>query len=444
MSIREIGSDDSGEQLPEALRQWLLFERFHLHKPDLFQCTADHPDFDIRYLPQHARVSRLPCYFVRLRNVFTFGSQQHNQVLTSIPGCASPEWVLFPVHPSALEHYREFLRAAGARDAAEEGVCIWALPTSSTRTLLAWSDGRPDTATFVKTSLHSRIFGDRRVLRQNAGRSVGLSTMMAAESSQLPPALRCMPENFALCARQSPHTGAIVRSIPPELLDGGRKVVPLFSLLGGSGAHTPVLRTILERSGVAPLQFVHDVLCEPFARLWLELSMKFGWVLEAHGQDLLLEFTSDLSFSGRFYYRDFEGLQVDWELRRLLNRPGPERLPNLWSWQDTYAGWEGDRFGGSVWYKWRLSLLQYLHLVLHETETSLRDWQRQGLIGGRPCREDEVTMMFSQCIFAAIEQMFGMHSGPAFNIHRSLNRFLILLTKLRRRVLEAAPVRAAA
>ena len=309
--------------------------------------------------------------------------------------------------------------------------------------LLAWADGRPETATFVKTSLHSRIFGDRRVLRRHAARSVGLSTMMVEESSQLPSALRCMPERFAFCARQSPHTGAIMRTVPPEIFSGRHRVVPVFSLLGGSGARTPMLRTILERSRDPPLQFVHDVLCEPFARLWLELALKSGWVLEAHGQDLLLEFTSDLTFTGRYYYRDFEGLQVDWELRRALNKPNPARLPNAWSWRETYEGWEGDRFAASVWYKWRISLLQYLHLVLHETEDSLREWQRQGLIGGSPCGEDEVTMMFSHCMFATIERMFGIHDGPAFNIFRSLNRFLILLSRVRGAVLDTTPVRIA-
>jgi hypothetical protein len=163
--------------------------------------------------------------------------------------------------------------------------------------------------------------------------------------------------------------------------------------------------------------------------------------VEAHGQDLLLELTAELTFTGRFHYRDFEGLQVDWELRRALNRPRSGNLPNSWSWHETYGGWEDDRYASSIWYKWRLSLLLYLQVVLHETEMSLREWQRQGLIGGSACREDEVTMMFSHSMFAAIEQMFGMHCGPAFNIFRSLNRFLTLLARVRRAVIETGPVR---
>lgn len=438
MSAQEIGSEDVTEQLPRALRQWLQLERFNLHKPDFFQCTSGDSDFDTRYLPQHSGAFQLPCFLVRSRSMYLFGRQPRLLPWLSAAGQTGSEWVLFPVHPSALTHYQEFLRASDARSIAAEGVWIWALPTSSTRTLLAWPDGRPEAATFVKTSLHSRIFGDRRVLRRMAGRSVGLSQMVANERSELPQQLCFLPESFAVCPRQEPHAGAVIREIPTELLDSRRRLVPLFSLLGGSGAHVPMLRTILERSDDPPLQFVHDVLCEPFARLWLELSLKFGWILEAHGQDLLLECSSDLNFSGRWYYRDFEGLQVDWELRRALNRPMPQRLPNAWSWRDAYDSWGDYPFASSLWFKWHISLTQYLSLVLHETETSLREWQRQQLIGGPACREDEVTMMFSECMFAAIERMFGVQVGPAFNIYRSMNRFLILVTRLRRSLLGTA------
>ncbi len=444
VSVEEIGSHDVSEQLPGALRQWLVLERFYLHKLDFFQSTSSGSDFDLRWLPQHAGAFQLPCFRVDSRNMYTFGRQQRVLPWAAQTSRADEGWVLFPVHPSALNHYQDFLRATRARNIADEGLCIWALPTSSTRTLLAWPDGQPGAASFVKTSLHSQIFGDRRILRSTAGRSVGMSSMVANERADLPSALCYLPESFAFCARQAPHTGALIREIPSEILDGRRRLIPLFALLGGSGAHIPLLRTILERSNDPPLQFVHDVLCEPFARLWVELSLKFGWILESHGQDLLLEFGPDLSFSGRFYYRDFEGLQADWELRRRFNRPPPEHLPNSWSWRDSYDSWGDYPFASSLWFKWRISLSQYLDLVLHETEASLRDWQREGLIGGPPCREDEVTMLFSQSMFAALERTLGMPVGPVFDIRRSLNRFLILLGRLRRRLLDSVQSPAAA
>lgn len=37
--------------------------------------------------------------------------------------------------------------------------------------------------------------------------------------------------------------------------------------------------------------------------------------------------------------------------------------------------------------------------------------------------------------FAAIEQIFDVRVGPPYNVYRFLNRFLLLLTKLRRQAL---------
>jgi hypothetical protein len=435
MSADESQDGEVIAQLPATLRQWLTLERFHLHKAESYQLLSRDPDFDTRYFPQNCGAFRLPCFLVQRKDLYVFGSQQENaDGMRFFSGAERNGEVVFPIHPSALNRYREFLQKVGARDAANDGVCIWAVPTSSTRTVLAWPDGAPEKVVFIKTSLLSPIFADRRVLRLGAGRSVGLSTLVRNSSDELPAALICMPEYFAFTPRQSPHAGAIIRSIPQEIRDGRVQPVPLFSLLGGSGGRVPLLLTILERTGMSPLHFVNDVLCQPFAKLWLELSMNFGLLLEAHAQDLLLGLSPELVFQGQFYYRDFEGLQVDWELRRRFGGPAPA-MPNDWAWREAYTTWGNYRHAESLWYKWHISLIDYLHFVLHETECSLREWHQRGLIGGAVCGQDEVTMIFSRHLFAAVEQMFGVSIGPPYNVYRSANRFLILLAKLRRQVL---------
>lgn len=436
MSMPESDSATAVAQLPAALQRWLMLERFHLYQVEKFQRLSRDPTFDPAYLPQSGSVFRLPTYRVSRRHVHLLGGQpQNTDTMRFVTDAGSDEQVLFPIHPSALGHYREFLLNARARDVAQEGLHIWAAPTSSSRTLLAWLDGVPQSAVFIKTSLHSPLFGDRRIRRVQAGRSVTLSTMVANEANELPRALGYLPEILACTTRQAPYTGAIVRAIPEAIKTGRVRLAPLFSLLGGSGDHVPLLLTILERTGTSPLQFVHEVLCKPFARLWLELSMSFGWILEAHGQDLLLELSPELKFQGRFYYRDFEGLQVDWELRRRLGRAAPPGMPHAWEWRDAYDSLGNYPYCSLLWYKWRTSLFQYLHFVLHETEASLREWRQRGLIGGPACAEDEVTEIFSGCLFAALEQMFNVRVGPPYDVYRFLNRFLLLLTKLRRQAL---------
>lgn len=430
---RRPNDDELVQQLSPALRAWLTLERFHLHEPHLYQRTARDPGFDVKYFAQNCGVLRLPCFRVPRRYLYVIGAvSKNNDTMQFGSDTAVDDSILLPIHPSAIDSYREFLQISGARESGER---IRAVSTLSTRTVLAWPEASPEQATFIKTSLHSPIFGDRRVTRIKAGRSVGLSALVHAELDELPATLRYLPETLAFTPRGEPSMGAIVRAVPAEIKAGRAVLAPLFSLIGGSGERVPLLLSILERTGATPLEFMHDVLCAPFAKLWLELAMKHGLLVEAHGQDLLLELSTDLVPRGRFYYRDFEGLQLDWELRRHLGKRMPVALAGQWCWRESYDSWGDYRYGQSTWFKWRISLLQYLHFVLHQTETALRTWQRERRIGGAPIAQDEITMLFSRCMFDGVARMFDQSVGPPYNIYRSLNRFLLLLARLRRALL---------
>jgi hypothetical protein len=426
------------EQLPLHLQAWLTLERFHLHAPHLYQRRERDPGFDPKYLPQNCDVFQLPCVLVPRRRLYMFeGGQQDSEGLAFAVDDQQRRRVLFPMHPSSVALYRDSFELGGMCHESIVGAPVWALPTSSTRTVLAWPGDQPAQAMFIKTSLHSPLFGDRRVTRIRAGRSVSLSAMVQAELGELPATLNYLPEPLAFTPRREPFMGAIVRAIPREIRAGRVLVAPLFSLIGGSDGHVPLLLTILERTGMTPMQFLHDVLCRPFARLWLDLTLNHGLVIEAHGQDLLLVLSPGLVPQRRFYYRDFEGLQVDWELRRHLGKPPPPMLAGQWCWHDAYDTWGDHRYAHLAWYKWRVSLTQYMSLVLQQVETALREWHRSGRLGGVPPAVDEATSMFSQCLFETLEQMFGVRTGQHYNVHRSLNRFLILLAGLRRELLVA-------
>jgi hypothetical protein len=436
MSAHESDAGPAFSQLPAGLREWLILERFHLHKPHLYQRRELDASFDISYLPQHSGTFRLPCFLIARRNLHMFGSQQqHSYSMQFYSDSKIDDAVLFPMHPLALDDYREFLLRVGATDAAREGVCIWAVPTSSLRTLLAWPDGAADRAVFVKTSLVSPVVGDRRVHRMRAGRSVALSALVANQLTELPTQLSYLRESFAFAARSAPHSGSIIRCIPQEIISGHVRVAPLFSLIGGEGERRPLLLAMLERAGTPPLQFVDEMLCKPVARFWLELCMRFGLIIEAHGQDLLLELSTAGQPTGRFYYRDFEGMQVDWELRRRLGYSAPDALAHSWQWREAYDTWENFPYGALPWRKWYVSLYQFLRMVLREVEQSLRQWHQDGLINGPLCGPDELTMAFSRHMFEGLERIFGVRVDSPYNIDRHLNRFLLLLSQLRRQAL---------
>ncbi len=436
--MERTGSDAALRQLPSSLQQQLALERFNLHKPEVFLNTSRDPAFDPQYLPQNCGAFELPCYWIERRHLYVSGAQHHACNEFRFFASAGPnDRVLFPVHPTSVPHYAELLSKLRARDAAKEGLRIWAVPTASVRTFLAWPDHAPDQALFVKTSLHSPILGDRRLHRWRVARSVGLSKLVQDSLAALPAGLSYFPETLGLVPRQMPDSGVIVRSIPLEIKSDRLLVAPLFSLMGGQAAQ-PLFLALIEQGRMQPLEFLEDVLCAQFARLWLALTLRFGLILEAHGQDLMLALSLDLQPLGRFYYRDFEGLQVDWELRRALGLSTPEHMPNACAWHETYSTW-GYRYGELVWYKYRISLLQYLHFVLHELELMLREWQERGLMRGPRVNEADLTAMFSQQMMKALDEMFGVRVPAEYNIHRSLSRFVLLLMSVRKNLLSASP-----
>lgn len=424
----------SFEQLPDALRDWMTLERFHLHKPELFQRQARDPGFDTRYFPQNSPLFRLPCYWVRRKHLHIYGDQDEapNQFGFDL-GHTQNDPVLFPIHPSALEDFQPFLRDTESRDAYADGCCWWALPTSSTRTLLVWPEGRTDRAVFVKTSLHSEIFGGRRITRIKAGRAIGLNRLVRQASAWLPPKLHVLPEVVGFSTRHAIDSGAIVRTVPQEIKEDRARVAPLFSLLGGDKGRVPLLLKLLERTDLQPVRFVDELLCASFAPLWADLALRHGLILEAHGQDLLLGLSPEGTPTGHFYYRDLEGLQVDWDLRRRLGWPSPD-LPNAWAWRETYGTW-GYRYCDFLWYKWHISLFGYLRLVLAEVEISLAEWHDAGSLRGPRCADGELTMLFSRHLFAAIERQWNVRMGEPYDILRSLNRFVAALLRVRKALL---------
>lgn len=434
MSAQPLGEQEAIGQLPIALQRWLTLERFHLHKAEMFQDRSRDPGFDSRYFPQNCGAFELPCFWVQRKHLLIYRrcAADENE-LSLLAGQSLSERVLFPIHPASLDKYAAFLSGLGAEDAANEGLRIWAVPTSSTRTLLAWPDEAPEKALLVKLSLHSPIFGDRRLYTRTVGRCVGLSGLVQDSQADLPSTVDYFPESLGLVPRRLPDSGVLIRSVPREIKEGRTLVAPLFSLLGGSGSHSPLLLTLLERNGMESRQWLEETLCAPFARLWLEMSLRFGLILEAHAQDLMLALSPDLQPLGRFFYRDFEGLQVDWELRHRCGLPACDPMPHAWRWRETYDTW-GYPYGEFAWYKWRISLMHYLHFVLNELELSLRQWHERGLIRGRKFEEGEVTMLFSRHLFEAIEARFGIRAEPRYNIYRSLNKFTIFLMKVRREI----------
>jgi hypothetical protein len=419
----QMTSEEAIEQLPQALRLLANFERLHLHKPEFyFKDTKFNPD----YLPQNCGAFRLPCYWIRRKHFFVYGEMQDAATeVTMMEGCGPSDHVLFPVHPVYLDRLREFLAKVGAQDCLHSGRHIWAVPTASVRTLLVWQEGAPEKAVFVKTSLHDSILGSRHLSRRAVARSAGVSYMLKQSTDMLPRSFGYFAEALTFIPRSLPDNGVIIRSIPQEIRDGNTFVAPLFSLMGGGGRVVPLFLTLVERSGLGTQELLETVLCSQFCRLWLDMTFGLGLLLESHGQDLLLGLSPDLVPSGRFFSRDFDGLAIDWELRRLKGLPEPNEMPSTIQWRGTYRSYE---FLGR---KLAFSLNTYLHHVLHELEQALQEWQTAGLLGGPRVEPGQLTMMFSVRMRDTMSDMFGLKRLDLYDIYHALNRFAGTLLKVR-------------
>lgn len=433
--ISESAIAESNARLPIGLARFLGFEQRNLWKPYRVRRSAPDAGFDSRYLPENCRVFRLPCYWVRRKHLYVYGRLRGADAeFGTIEGDGPDARVLLPVHPSEIPNYAEFLERVRAVDVSLEGTAFEATASSSTRTLLMWPEGAPGSAVFAKLSLHSGFLGDRRLQPKQVAGSVGLSRLVLETGDNLPRGLRYFPEFVGLSPRLMLDGGVIVRSIPSEIRNGRITVAPLFALMGGSEGHPPLLLEFLRMGSTNVYEFIDEVLLARFAGIWVDLVFKCGLILEAHGQDLLFALSPDLVPLSDFYYRDFEGLAVDWALRRARGLREPAVLPGAFDWFRTYETW-GYPFHQLVFWKLRTSLFDYLYFVLTQLDETVTEWRANGVISGQRIWPEELTVCFSRYLRMAIREKTGMWEAETYDVHHQLNRFIKFLMQVRREVM---------
>jgi hypothetical protein len=258
---------------------------------------------------------------------------------------------------------------------------------------------------------------------------VGISKLLRSDHAALPRNVHYLFEPTGIVPRSMPNGGVLFRPIPCDVKSGKLILAPMFSLVGGSENHPPLLLTIIERTGMNIHDFMHDVVCAGFAKSWVQMSMRNGLILEAHGQNLLLALSADFEPLGQFYYRDFQDLMVDWDFRRMMGNASPTTMPNAWSWHETY---DSGYFCSNLLSKqFEISIKHYMKFVIEEMELVLRHWHENG-IGQTPRFEiDEFTAIFSHQIMKAVHEVSGVCAGAEYNIYRSLARFSRFLLNVR-------------
>ncbi|WED24496.1 hypothetical protein L3Q72_16605 [Vibrio sp. JC009] len=230
----------------------------------------------------------------------------------------SENHVNFCVHPQLLEDTfsEPYLQSCISENTAER---IDVIPSSSTRTLFV-----PDRAAHhavkvhfpFKVSRYTRKMRDE-VVEQAINVSLELEQnidKMGEDFSFLREVIGISFKDQAPGEERGENWGFVVRDMTPfPVTDEPRSLVPGFALYGEdyfNAETTPLLYDLIGTED--PKQFVLDKIMLPIVRHWVDCFRHFGYLIEPHGQNVLIEINEQNQVE-RIVHRD---LSVGIDMRR--------------------------------------------------------------------------------------------------------------------------------
>ena len=210
---------------------------------------------------------------------------------------------LFIIHPASTCFFNTLIQQYHA-NAFE----IKALTLSSTRTLLAAFETKPDNFEYlmVKLSFEKELGGRCRSLKlkESLG-SFGNSYLL--DKIQIPHI--GFIQDSAVTYLENIGRGILFRPIPEVMQRGHSTLMPFYALFGEKNSQ--ILDAFLQHSQHSYSEFIIERLLRPLANIVVELIYGFNISIQLHAQNLLLNVegnTYALSESTPFYYRDMGGV----------------------------------------------------------------------------------------------------------------------------------------
>ncbi|GIL17956.1 MAG: hypothetical protein BroJett040_17070 [Oligoflexia bacterium] len=315
--------------LPEGLRSLMSYEQQVNRNIDETRVQALTNNQNKKFAPESGKWFQVKSYWVEAETVFLFSTQTSlSQAFTSDVG--NKKYVLFLVHPESEDFYANFLRDQ------KPGPLFHALATSSSRTVLVSPEGRPDVFFFAKLSLNKEIGGVVRTIpKGEIARSVGTTNVLISSKSYIGRDFDFLLETVGVMPKGMERGGFLIREIPQDVISGRSQLLPMFSLFTRqeSTGKSP-FELMIQKTKREPLEFIRDEILRPFAKLWLDVTVKNGIAIEAHGQNFLMEISDGLP-TGKFVFRDFGGFNLDLHYRGKKGFPSLE-LPALTNLAEDY------------------------------------------------------------------------------------------------------------
>lgn len=313
-----------------ALERWLRFETELMHRGgDPLRVAPDTTNIKDEFLPDSQCASfTIGAYWVDAKWVQSFSKEPLGSVeryfFREFRGTTE---VLFLVHPVSKMLYTDFLAQSGAYEAFPENGGLRVIPTASARTVLIWPQAWINEPFFAKLSVDGFIGEvDRKLTAEDLTRSIGVSRILHAASSDLPSNFKFLCETLAIAPKTSKGFGFLIRPVPDAVQTNDLGLIPCFSVYSRARGRT-ILEKLVNESGKNSVDFLTTCFLAPFAKQWAQLVVEEGFIPEPHAQNLLLEFDKQGKSTGVFVHRDLEGFFVDFEHRKNVGKPIPADLP---------------------------------------------------------------------------------------------------------------------
>ena len=234
--------------------------------------------------------------------------------------------VLFCIHPQVLQQLPDdpYVTRTLSVGTPRDGIAV--SPSSSTRTLFVHNQKIPHA---LKVHFPFRISRYcRRMRKEVLQQAVAVSRELEIGIGRMDVRFAFFREvigvahrNLQPASARGENWGYLVRDLQPfPRVDADRKLIPGFSLYGSdyfSPEKQPLLFELIGNRD--PLAFVLEQIMIPIIRHWISCFHHFGYLLEPHGQNVLLEIDPDLAIK-RIVHRDMS-IGIDMRRRRELRLP---------------------------------------------------------------------------------------------------------------------------
>lgn len=299
-------------------------ERYRNEGTRTYSKHAAYTEAHEKYQPNVGQPSfPIPCFKVPRERLNIYTANPDAELAERYIGASEG---LFCIHPQVMDTLAHDPYVVETLRIGTVATTLRVTPGSSTRTLHV-QDCKPDHAVKVHFPFRISRYG-RKMRNEVIEQAVNVSRELEQGIDRLDPQFAFLREVIGVAHKdQNPDSsrgenwGYLVRDMRPfPFVEDKRYLVPGFALYGKDffvPDKTPLLFDLIDSSD--PQVFILENIMLPIIRHWVACFLNFGYLIEPHGQNILLEVDTS-GTTKRIVHRDLS-VGIDMRRRRDLNLP---------------------------------------------------------------------------------------------------------------------------